>query len=370
MTLKNLRYFEYENDPRYWELTHCDFAPINLVVGKNATGKSRLISVTGTLCNLLAGKRTAGFESGSYDAEFSLSNRKFSLHLSFDKNKVIKETLLIDNEVRLTRDSDGKGKIYYEQTKDFLDFQIPQESLAIQQRRDELQHPFIMELSNWAQGCQVYLFGSSEGRTTIVPLSMLPSFTTDTSLLVSAYGNAFVEYGDSFDLAIIRDMQSLGFDISEVGTDDMRPIPNVNITEPVVGMFVVEKGRPAKLFQMYMSEGMYRALNLVIRINIAAFSNKHTLVLVDDIGEGLDYERSSGLIDVLIKHAKNKDLQLIMTSNDRFVMNRVPLEHWSILRREGANVSAHTQRSNPKEFDDFQFLGLSNFDFFTSATFQ
>jgi len=115
---------------------------------------------------------------------------------------------------------------------------------------------------------------------------------------------------------------------------------------------------------------MFRALALVIHINVASFGKQRTLVLVDDIGEGLDFERSASLIDVLTRHAKETDLQIIMTTNDRFVMNRVPLEYWSLLRRTGATVHAYTERNCPKEFAEFKYMGLSNFDFFTSATFQ
>jgi hypothetical protein len=48
-------------------------------------------------------------------------------------------------------------------------------------------------------------------------------------------------------------------------------------------------------------------------------------ILIDDIGEGLDFDRSSRLIKLLIEIAeKNENIRLIMSTNDRFVMNAVP----------------------------------------------
>ncbi len=95
-------------------------------------------------------------------------------------------------------------------------------------------------------------------------------------------------------------------------------------------------------------------------------SKQSTLFLVDDIGEGLDYERSTSIIDLLIKHSKKSINQVIMTSNDKFVMNNVSLKYWTILTRTAGIIKAFTSRSNPKEFKDFEYMGLSNFDFFKS----
>lgn len=56
-------------------------------------------------------------------------------------------------------------------------------------------------------------------------------------------------------------------------------------------------------------------------------------IVIDDIGERLDYERSCALIELLMSKATTQQVQLIMTTNDRFVMNKVPLEAWTVLHR-------------------------------------
>jgi energy-coupling factor transporter ATP-binding protein EcfA2 len=370
--LKALTYAEYRGMPQEWILERCDFSQINLVVGKNATGKTRLLNVVNGLCRLLSGQQTTPYQSGRYVAEIELEGKVYELVLEFTEGKIAQETLKVDDVVRLQRGLDGKGSIYYEQKDLYIDFQLDQTSIAIQQRRDELQHSFVVKLANWAMGAQVYLFGSSLGRENLMVLgsvqSALKGVEKESSDLIRSYTRSFEKYKNDFDLAIITDMNALGYDLVDVGTDDMRGGAGINVPEPLIGMFVEERDRPIRVSQLQMSQGMFRALAMVVHINVASFERRRTLVLVDDIGEGLDFERSTCLIDVLIRHAKETGLQVVMTTNDRFVMNRVPLEHWSLLRRNGSTVKAFTERNSPKEFADFRYIGLNNFEFFTSAT--
>ncbi len=378
MTLKTLKYQEYNDDPRFWNLEQCDFTNINLVVGRNATGKTRLVNVINGLCKILSARLTTVFESGTYEAEFDISGKTYFLYLKFKDGEVIAEHLDINGSRKLSRDADGKGQIYYEDKGEFISFQVPENIIAIQQRRDELQHPFVVELSRWALGCQTYLFGTSLGRDQLISLSGYEAAAKrheknapEAQDLINTYSAAYSQYGDKFDKAILRDMKALGYRLSDVGADDLRPhIPGLNVPEPMIGMFVVEADRQTPLIQSQMSQGMFRALALIIHINAASFGKKHTLVLVDDIGEGLDFERSAKLIDVLIGHAKKSALQLIMTTNDRFVMNRVALEYWILLRRAKSTIRSYSERNSQKEFANFREMGLSNFDFFTSARFK
>ncbi len=55
-----------------------------------------------------------------------------------------------------------------------------------------------------------------------------------------------------------------------------------------------------------------------------------------------------------------------MSTNDRFVMNHVPLTEWSVLRRSGNRVVVHNHENSPEAFERFEFTGLSNFDFFAT----
>ena len=92
-------------------------------------------------------------------------------------------------------------------------------------------------------------------------------------------------------------------------------------------------------------------------------------ILIDDIGEGLDYGRAKSLIDLIISKASVSSVQILMTTNDRFVMNKMPLEYWSIINRYGQKSLFYNYRNSAKVFDEFELIGLSNFDFFSSNYF-
>ena len=55
--------------------------------------------------------------------------------------------------------------------------------------------------------------------------------------------------------------------------------------------------------------------------------HQHSAIALDDIGEGLDFDRASRLVALLIQKAKRFNFQLIMTTNDSFIMNGVPIEY-------------------------------------------
>jgi hypothetical protein len=137
-----------------------------------------------------------------------------------------------------------------------------------------------------------------------------------------------------------------------------------------MGLFVKEADLQVPTGQFGMSDGMFRALALIIHAAFAELASLPSCIVVDDIGEGLDYERSTLLIQLLMERANRKAIQLIMTTNDRFAMNAVPLEAWCGLRRSATGVETVSERSHPEVFEQFRLTGLNNFDFFKTDFFE
>src|SRR5205823_8580893 len=123
---------------------------------------------------------------------------------------------------------------------------------------------------------------------------------------------------------------------------------------------VKESGIEGLIYQAALSQGMFRALSVLIQVNYCQLSKRAHCVIIDDIGEGLDYDRSSLLIELLRKKAKDANFQLIMSTNDKFVMNHVPLDEWSVLQRAGGRVSVRNIHNSKAAFEDFKFVGMSN----------
>ena len=223
-----------------------------------------------------------------------------------------------------------------------------------------------------------FQFGSSLGKEgfTIFPKTDKedPIDYRNTNQPAYIFKRAKREFGDSFVESVKANMGYVGYDIENV---DVGPPVSVRFTfqgplsssDPIEGLIVKEADLPGITDQSDMSQGMYRALCVVIYVTYGVMAAKPSCMLIDDIGEGLDYERSTNLIRLLVEKAEESNIQLIMSTNDRYAMNNVPLKYWSIVNRQGNRSIMINYQTNPKVFDDFELTGLSNFDFFSSNYF-
>ncbi len=379
MSLRTIAYREFSSgDPRHWVLEKFELNDINLLVGKNATGKSRVVNVINVLCQIISGAHTSSLTAGEFTAEIELDERKYIYLITFGDNVVLNESLAVDGEMKLERNAQGVGSVYFESEKKSIPFNIDTGTIAIQTKNDRLQHPFIHRLSSWAAGTSLYNFGSDFGKNTLMQaVSMPPGVSTLTipapanDNTVGTYANAYQRFGEAFDKAVIRDMATLGYHLDEISAEPLPIVTSPLAGGVLMGLVTVERDLDKlRNPQMSMSQGMFRALALIIHLNLAISSHEKSLLLIDDIGEGLDFERAAAIIDLVITAAKNDGIQVVMTSNDRFVMNRIPLDYWAVLVRNKRYVKAFTHKNSQKQFEDFKFIGLSNFDFFKDSHFQ
>jgi hypothetical protein len=86
-------------------------------------------------------------------------------------------------------------------------------------------------------------------------------------------------------------------------------------------------------------------------------------VIINDLGEGLDFDRSAKLTKLLFEKTIDSNLQVIITSNDRFLINNVDMRNINYLERIGHVVQAYNYMKDKDEFDKFLLSGLNNFDF-------
>ncbi len=375
MLLESIEYTQFAGRPNEWRLEGCSLGSINLIVGQNATGKTRILNIIGGLANLLSGDGKVPFRSGDYEVRFQKDESTVAYALAYEDSRVTKEKLDIGSSPCLDRWHGGEGQIYFAKLGDYLEFQTPTEQLAAFARRDSIQHPFLDDLHSWGKSCRHYHFGKTLGQdhfesgdigkdTTREPKLLNPKNEND---VVAIFMRGENEFPDKFTASIIRDMATIGYKIEEIG---VAPPETLIIKAPfsadIVGLYVQEHELKGRTEQLDMSQGMFRALSLITQITYSQLSSMPSCILIDDIGEGLDYERSSALVQLLIDKALGTPVQLIMATNDRFVMNRIPLDYWSVVQRVGAICTVLNRTNSPKIFDDFELTGLSNFDFFST----
>jgi AAA15 family ATPase/GTPase len=155
-------------------------------------------------------------------------------------------------------------------------------------------------------------------------------------------------------------MSVLDYDITKI---------DIQHTKKGYGLLIEEEGEYT-VSQREMSQGMFRALSLFIMLIYARLNKVSFCLLIDDIGEGLDFDSSKRLIDIVIKKVNKSDMQFFMTSNDRNIMNQIPLRYWSVIEREHNKSVFYDYKNSKDTFDDFKYTGLNNFDFIATNFFS
>ncbi|MGA2498943.1 MAG: ATP-binding protein [Tepidisphaeraceae bacterium] len=309
------------------------------------------------------------FRTGNagYDVLFDDNGEELRYILQVEEGKVTREEVIVKQETMLKRGQTGEGTIYTETEKKMLRFQPPEHELAAVARRDAIQHRFLEPLHQWAKAVRHYSFGASLGKASLgVLVKEGPEANDrDENQVVGIFRRASKEFGAEYVDVLIRDMAELNYRIEHVEVATPENIKFIGPGAPgdLLAVGVREQGVNAMVDQTDMSDGMFSALSLLIQVNYSQMAKRANCILIDDIGEGLDFERSSRLIEILRQKAEQSSFQLVMTTNDQFVMNHVPLEEWSVLQRDGCHVRVRNYTNSREEFEHFKFVGLSNFAF-------
>src|SRR6185312_5472033 len=370
MRLIAIDYSEHVGQPQEWALRGLTFGERTLLAGRNATGKSRALSVINALSESLLGLRPLSL-SGDFRCEFEEFGNTFEYSLLTKDMQVTEERFFVNGQVKLVRGSGGIGRIYAETLKGDIEFQAPSFFLAAVARRDSIQHPFLDALHRWASSVRYFQFGSELGKRSVAFLvENGPQVNDrDPNQIVGIFRKGRKEFSDACVAAVVAVMEAAGYDLTEIDVGSpisiqLQTVPNLPFRADPSVLIVKESDLPGFTDQFGMSQGMFRVLALLIHVNYLSMIGAAGCIIIDDIGEGLDYERSCQLINVLREKSLKSRVQLIFSTNDRFVMNEVPLEEWAILIREKNHVSVKNYENSEKEFENLRFTGLSNFSLF------
>jgi len=374
MYLRKFSFRENAGQKIEWLIDNVNLGEINLVVGKNSSGKTRTLNALSDLVGMITGKGTTATGPVSYELLFKNSDDLMKYELAYDLETIHSERLYVGKEVVMERGEEGKGKVKYEATPGsmFLDFEIPHDQLATFAKRDRLQHPFMETVHGWAVSLRRFNFSGDLGKTRYALKSSFESkevdWTDTTNSLVPVISVAEEEYRQFHEL-VLNDMQKIGYDLEEFGV--------IHFSERYGGssqdryaVYTTEKGLQKQVTQRDMSQGMFRAFSVLLQINYYLLCGNKGLIIIDDIGEGLDFSRAKHLVKVLISRATDSGIQLIMSTNDSFIMNAVDIENWAVIMREGHKISLYNYENSKEIFEEFKFTGLNNFDFYASEFFK
>lgn len=370
--LTSIHYTEHPGTSKEWELEELSLKKINLIVGKNATGKSRTLSVIIGLSKILTTTPRFNVSEGIYDCKFTCSIGQINYKLEIKNQIVVNEQYFLNDDEVLTRHSNGEGRIEIhldnKETQKVAFKQQPSDP-AVLGKRDPILHPFLEPIHEWVESTRFYTFGSNLGKS-MVSLGSVNSQELndkDQNQVVAIFRAGLDNYKKEYTDAIVRDMRKMGYYLDEIQiipSERIKASINQSTPEGLSLIGIKEDGSDRYLEQMELSDGMFRALSILIQITYSEMTGRANCIIIDDIGEGLDFERATTLIEILREKAKKSNYQLILASNDSFVMNEVPLEEWIVLKRTGGHVKSFDKNNSADIFNNFRFTGLTNFSFF------
>jgi ABC-type multidrug transport system ATPase subunit len=374
MYLQNFSFRENAGQKIEWLIDNVKLGEINLMVGKNSSGKTRTLNALSDLVAMLKGKGTSATGPVSYELLFRNVEAFMRYELEYDLETIRMERLYMGEELVLERGEDGRGLIKYESTPGsiFLEFEIPHDQLACYAKRDRLQHPFIEIIHGWAISLRRFDFSSDLGKSRYALKSSYEAREIDLSFtgnsLVPVITVASEEFPD-FRRMVLEDMNEINYALEDFGIIHFSERFS-QADQDRYAVYTTEAGLEKQVTQRDMSQGMFRAFSVLVQLNYYILCRNKGFVIIDDIGEGLDFARAKQLVQLLIKKAGPAGIQLIMSTNDSFIMNAVDIENWAVIVREGNKISLFNYENSREIFEEFKFTGLNNFDFYASEFFR
>lgn len=342
-----------------WQLSSLELDSLNLIVAKNSIGKSRTLSTIDLLIKMITQKRNLNWGS-SWEIEFiNFQKQKISFQFATkykDEGIVTAEKISIDGEQVLFHYNDtGTVKLKNYLTKEFDIIYPPLNKLTLHVNRDVRKYPYLEEIVNWAEQSYGFKFGN------ISPYAKLNEQEYDLLTAVEDIPTLFRSLTKESKENVIKQFNEVGYKILDISIQDK--------IEYVV-LYVKEEGIEKALPHYKLSQGMFRTLSMIIYLEYLISRKKPSLIIIDDLCEGLDYERAKKLGKLIFDKCQNSEVQVIVTSNDSFLMDIVDTKYWNILKRTGKVVTAINNKNHNELFRKFRFTGLSNFDFFASDFIQ
>jgi hypothetical protein len=363
MELKSISYKENvgKENTNPWKLNNLILGNQNLIIAKNATGKTRILGVIYNLAKLMqdapsdiGGIAPKNLSFGEWNVTFDDKGSHVVYLLAIDKGKVVHESLTIDGKKMLNRQND-LAEIYSHEQHQMYSIAPPDNRLVLHVRRDQKEFPFLESLASWANGVR----GLSFANTT--PYSIEIPGNPFQLMSLNAVPSALDQLSDQQLNTVLRQLNELDYNIEQVSTGHVDGLPP---TTKVV--FLKERMLSIPLKQFEISQGMFRAFSLLVIIEFFQGSGKIGSLLIDDLGEGLDFDRCQKLAKIIFEKNNHSKLQIITTSNDSFLMNSVSLNDLTVCYRMDHSVECLNYANAKDKFDEWQTLGLNNFDLLSS----
>ena len=337
-----MKIISFEYSDYSWALDKVSFGNLNLIVGRNAVGKSKTLNAIVLFVRFLNGDVNAATPSHWCKVEFLTDdNTILTYGYDYTDGVITDETLYKGSDKIISR---NKEQAFIGNTE----VNPTANKLCVQSQRDTKNYPEFESIMQWAEKLKGYSFSE---------LSSTKSFE------IPSLFSEKLDFSDVFETLdknaekknfVIEKMKELDYEIEKIELFKLSEKYNI--------VLIKEHGVKTPLYSALLSNGMLRVLYIFAYIAYLSTEQGARTLLVDDLGEGLDFSRSSKLSKIIFDYCEIHDIQLIVTSNDNFLMNAVNLDYWVILQRNGENTTGISKTTHPDMFLKFRKMGLNNFD--------
>ncbi|MBN1698818.1 MAG: ATP-binding protein [Spirochaetales bacterium] len=364
--LLNFNIIEEDTKNIEFQLNNIELDDFNLLIGDNAQGKSRSLRAIAFFSKLVSENPKIISTHLKATFNFTLLNSipedKICYNIEIfpngqKKNKYIEE--IIRNDTTIFSSKEKENILFNEkEKKEIKDFYISEYISAISSIT-ESGFFTISLVRNFFQ--RIVLISAIKSRTiTNQPDSVIPN--EEWSNIASVMQTWKKSYPDEY-REILMELKDL---FSFIKDFSFREAKFENVIFPM--MVISENNMVKDIIQTQWSDGIYRALNILlspkIPFEISGVKMTPSLILIDEIENGLDYKTLKKIIKYLIDYSE--DMQIIITSHSPLVCELVHPDHWRIIKRNKSQINALSPREIESDLkSEMDLFQQKHWDFYT-----
>ena len=337
-----------------WGLEGLELTKFCMITGLNSAGKSRTCNVIKNTFRKIA-ISVKPPQLGKTDMVFKTTDGKtyqFVLNVEQDKkyDQVITEEKLCELNKENQKILFDRKIIFDSKPKKYFDYSPPDDSLTFHARRDKVSYPYLEKIIN--DSTKFHFLDVENGKAFIYSQFKKRIFPNEVDIgyFPSLYKDLVTKEQKEI---ILDEINSLGFPIADIKVQailvDGKEMPLIFFREKNVGTYDIANA----------SAGMKKIIFLITCLNLV---NKGTCILIDNLGDGLDFQRSIEIVTILEEKASDK--QIIVCTNNEILLNQTDIRNWNILHRDGSNVKAYNYKNSKERLIRFADSGLSNYEYF------
>lgn len=366
--LNEIAFKEFIDNQLNWDIGPVSFGNLNLILGDNAQGKTRLINILKYIKGVLTGNTQIRFSSQyRYELKliFSISdaehentppvkNVKYNSSLSVNNASGMpsyEETIIIDNKIFFSRKDNTLIRESDEITipNPFIPNHIPV-LLSLPQKdfptlgliRSFFERMLILEANRVAApnldvsnaSLDINSNGSNLARVIFNWQTHIPQ--------------AFQEIEKEF-LGCFPLIEEQSFNAN------VELLPGTNISIPILKF--KEKGINKTIPQVEWSDGMFRALCLLaLPLNRYVKPDgsfmRPSMIIVDEVENGLDYNTASKVLTLFNDYSNL--MQIALITHSPTICNMVETKNWRIAKRKASHVEFFVPDTKEQDIDSIR----------------